>query len=165
MMLLILIINLFQNSLWPAVFGTNLPIYLWIPFLIYWALYRKTGETIFMIYFITLSIASTSSVLTGYLLTCNSLILLTLLVFKRIYYTSWVFFSTACAFTLIFFPILLWILSQMIDGRTYFHGFVPYLMGAVVTWVLSFPLLNLFQWIDNMTIIKSIERRQSAGIL
>lgn len=164
MILSTLVITILQNSLWPSFFGTNFPIYLWIPFLIYWALYRKTGETVFMVYFITLSVASTSSVLTGYLLSCNSLVLLTLLVFKRIYYTSRVFFSTACALTLMFFPILLWLLSQIMNGRTfYFYGFIPYLTGAVVTWIFSFPLLNLFQWIDNLTITKSA--KHSAGVL
>ena len=161
----IFIIIMIQNSFWPSFFGTYIPVYLWIPCLIYWALYRQPGETTFMVYFIAMSVAANSSLMTGYLLTCNSLVFLSLLVFKRVYYTSWVFFSTACAFTLFFFPILLWILPQITDGKTYFPGFIPWLAGGLITWILSFPLLGLFQWIDNLTIVQSSERKQPTGAL
>ena len=63
----------------------NIPIYLWIPCLIYWAIYRQTVETVFIVYFITFNTASTSSLLTGYFLVFNAVILLVLLLFKRIY--------------------------------------------------------------------------------
>ena len=154
-----------QNSFWPSLFGIHLPIYLWIPYLIYWSLYRKPGEGVFIVYFITISIAATSSLIVGHLLVCNSLIFLSLLLFKRVYYTNWVFFSTACALTLLFFPILLWIIPQITGGKAYFHSLIPWLAGGLVTWILSFPLLGLFQWIDNLTIVKPTERRQSAGVL
>ena len=165
MIFLFFIITMFQNSFWPSLFGIHLPVYLWIPYLIYWSLYRKPGEAALIVYFITISIAATSSLMVGYLLVCNSLIFLSLLLFKRVYYTSWVFFSTACALTVFFFPILLWTIPQIIGGKTYFHGFIPWLAGGLVTWILSFPLLVVFQWIDNLTIVKSTERRQPAEVL
>ncbi len=164
MMLLILLITMIQNSLLPSFFGTHIPIHLWIPCLIYWGLYRRTGETVFMIYFIALSIASSSSLLTGYLLTFNGLVLLTLLLFKRIYYTSWVFFSTGCALTLIFFPLLIWVFAQIVGGPFYFHGFLSELGGALLTWIFSFALLSLFQWIDYLTITKPKEHKRP-GVL
>ncbi|MDE0518086.1 MAG: hypothetical protein OXH36_00810, partial [Bdellovibrionales bacterium] len=129
--------------------------YLWIPCLIYWALYRKIGETVFMLYFITLNTIATSPLLTGYLLIFHSLILIVLFVFKRIYYTSWVFFSTACAFSVLLFPISMWILSRIMNGTVYSYMFLPWLGGGIVTWILSFPILGLMKWIDQMTIGKS----------
>ncbi|MDE0119993.1 MAG: hypothetical protein OXM55_08320 [Bdellovibrionales bacterium] len=155
MIIFILFIAVIQNSLWPSVFGTHIPTYLWIPCLIYWALYRKTGETVFMLYFITLNTTATSPLLTGYLLIFHSLALIVLFLFKRIYYTSWVFFSTACAFSVLFFPIPLWFLSRIINGTMYLHGFLPWIGGCIITWILSFPILGLLKWIDHRTIGKS----------
>ena len=160
MIIFILLIAMIQNSLWPTVFGTYIPIYLWIPCFIYWALYRKTGETVFMVYFITLSTVATSPLLAGYLLTFNSLVLLVLFLFKRLYYTSWIFFSAATAFTLLFSPIPLWILPQIMKGTVYFHGVIPWLGGGIVTWILSFPMLGFLKWIDHLTIIERVEYKQ-----
>ena len=163
MLLFVLLTTLIQNSLLPSIFGISTPIYLWIPYLIYWALYRKTGETVFMIYFITFNVASTSPLLVSYILIFNALIFLTLLFLKQIYYTSWTFFSIACFLTLILFPISLWILSQFMDGIAYFQ-FIPWIKGVIATWILSFPLLLFFQWIDHLTIIKQKEYKHM-GVL
>ena len=46
MILLIFCIILIQNSIWPSLFGIYAPIYLWLPCLIYWGLYRNTGEAV-----------------------------------------------------------------------------------------------------------------------
>ena len=164
MMLLILLIIMIQNSIWPAFFGVHIPIHLWIPCIIYWGLYRRTGETVCMIYFITLSLASSSSLLTGYLLTFNGLVLLILLLFKRIYYTSWIFFSIGCALTLIFFPLLIWVFTKIIDGHFYFYGLLPELGGAMITWIFSFLLLGLFQRIDYLTITKPKEYKNPGAL-
>ena len=117
-----------------------------------------------MLYFITVSVASTSSLLTSFLIVFHSLVLLTLLLFKRIYYTNWMFFSTACALTLLFFHFPFYILSRIMDDKFYFHGFLPWLSGGTITWILSFPLLGLFQWIDRLTIKKTIEYKRSGGL-
>ncbi len=162
MIALFLLITIIQNSLWPSLFD-NIPIYLWIPCLIYWALYRQTVEAVFIVYFITFNTASTSSLLTGYFLVFNAVILLVLLLFKRIYYTSWMFFSIACALTLLSFPVLLWVLTRMMNGPVYFHGFIAWLGGGLMTWILSFPLLGLFQWVDHLTITKPARDNQLRG--
>lgn len=159
MITFILMITLFQN-VWSGLFGFDIPVYLWIPCIIYWSLYRKTGETVFIVYFITLNIASTSSLFAGYLLFFNSLILLTILLLKRVYYTSLAFFSHTTALTLLFYPTGLWTLSQIMEGKSYLHGILPMLTGALLTWILSFPLLRLFQTVDSFTIIKTEGQKQ-----
>ena len=164
MMLLILLVIMIQTSLWPTFLGTHIPIHLWIPCIIYWSLYRRTGETVCMIYFITLSLASTSALLTGYLLTFNSLVLLILLLFKRIYYTNWIFFSIGCAITLLFFPLFIWAFAKIMDGHSYFYGLLPELGGVVITWIFSFLLLGLFQQVDYLTITKPKEYK-NPGVL
>ncbi len=159
MIIFILMITLLQN-VWSGLFGFDIPIYLWIPCIIYWSLYRKTGETVFMVYFITLNVASTSALSAGYLLVCNSLVLLVILLFKRVYYTSLTFFSKASALTLLLYPIGLWTLSQTMEGKGYLQGILPWLTGSVITWILSFPLLSLFQKVDSATTIKTEGQKQ-----
>ncbi len=150
--LFIPVIVITQNNIWPGVTGINFPLYLWIPFLVYQALYRKAGEAVFMAYFITFSSASTSSMPAGFLLAVNALILLALFLFKRIYYNSLMFFSTASIGALLFFPIALWFLFYIMTGTIYFHGFTALLGGVTVTWLFSFPLLGLLKWWDRLTI-------------
>ena len=163
MTLLVLLIIMVQNSLWPSFFGTHFPLYLWIPCLIYWSLYRRIGETVLMAYFIAFCLASSSPLMLGYLLSFNSLVLLILLLFKKIYYTSWVFFSVSTAGALFFFPLIIWIFAEVMGGHSYFYGFLPELGGAILTWIFSFALLGFFQWIDHLTITKPKETKQPAG--
>ncbi len=162
--MIILLITLFQNT-GPGLFGFDIPLYLWIPCLVYWGLYRNTGETIFMVYFITLSIASTSSLLAGYLLTFNGLVLLTILLFKRIYYTSLMFFSIASALALFFFPVVLWVLSQFMESKAYLHAIPTWMAGMGITWALSFLLLGLFKGIDSFTLTKTEGEKRSEKLL
>ena len=164
MLLFLPLITLVQNSFITSVFGTSTPIYLWVPYLIYWSLYRKPWEAVFIVYFVSLSIASTSPLLASYILAFNSLVLLTLLFLKKIYYTSWVFFSIACFLILILCPVSLWILSQFMDGIAYFHKLIPWIKGVLITWSFSFPLLFFFHWVDRLTIIKPVEHKR-VGIL
>jgi len=159
--LFIFLVILTQNSLWPSFFGTYIPIYLWIPCLIYWAIYRNTGETIFMLYFITINIASTTSLPITYLLSFHALMVLVLFLFKRIYYTSWLFFNTACACALFCFQPVIWGLSYIVDNKSYFHGWIPWIVGGIITWVLAFPILSVFQWMDHITIHRSKEYQKS----
>ena len=161
MMVLILGLTTLQNTVYFSFFGlSTFPIYFWIPCLIYWALYRKIGESTFMLYFITLSVATSSSLHLGLLIIFNSLLMLSLFLFKRIYYTSWVFFSIACATTLFLFPILLWILARILEGKYYFHNILPWILGGMLTWLLSFVLLNLFQRIDKLTLTTGKENKK-----
>lgn len=160
MLLFVPLITLLQNSFITSVFGTSTPIYLWIPYLIYWALYRKPWEAVFIVYFVSFSIASTSPLLASYILAFNSLVLLTLLFLKKVYYTSWMFFSIACFLILTLCPISLWVLSQFMDGIAYFHTLIPWIKGVSITWSLSFPLLLFFHWIDQLTIIKPVEHKK-----
>ena len=164
MLLFVPLITLIQNSFVTSVFGIGTPIYLWIPYLIYWALYRKTSDAVFIVYFVSFNIASTSPLLASYLLIFNSLVLLTLLFLKKIYYTSWMFFSIACLLILILCPVSLWILSQFMDGIAYFHKLIPWIKGVITTWSLSFVLLWFFQWLDQLTIIKPAEHKK-LGVL
>ena len=80
----------FQNRIWPAFFG--LPLFLFAPFLVYGALYRKSGSVIFMLYFISFCLASSSALPFSYLLAFNSFLTLLLFLFRKVYAINTLFF-------------------------------------------------------------------------
>ena len=153
MITLFFLIGLFENSLLPGIFGPLFPICLWMPFLIYWTMYRKIGEAIFMIYFITFSLASLSSLHISYLLVFHSLVLLTLILLKKFYYISWVFFTLAVAGAVFSFPLVLYILQTTMGEKVAFPNVLFWFVGGVIAWLFSFPLLSLVKWIDFRTIL------------
>ncbi len=146
-----LVIIIIQSGLWPLIVK-SLPLYLWVPYLIYWILYRHTIETVVMIYILSFMIASSSSILVSHLLLIHAVMFLTILFFKRVYYTSMKFFSTACGVSLLLFPLLLWVLSVWLEGQFYFPGLLVCLGGGVLSWGLGFPLLFSVQFIDKQTL-------------
>ncbi len=157
MIVCILLIMIVQNSLWPLSVSKGIPIYLWIPCLVYWFLYRTTGESLLMIYFISLITAGSTTVLVSYLLLIHALIFLVILLFKRVYYTSLVFFSVATGLSLLCFPVLLWMISM--GSEKYVSQVFFWLNGSVVSWLLSFPLLWLFTKTDRIMLMSSTHRR------
>ncbi len=152
---LMVLVIIFQNSFWPEIFGKHLPLYLWIPCLIYWLLYRTTWKATLMIYFLSFLVAASSTVLISHLLLIHSLIFLITLFFKRVYYTSWTFFSTACAISLLFFPPLLWISSILLENHFYFPPVLYWIGGGMISWLLSFPLFLLLQQTDQLCLKKT----------
>ena len=163
--LFIPMIIIIQNNVWPHFTGIHCPLSLGIPFLVYHALYRKAGHAVFMAYFVTFSSAATSSLPAAYLLAVNTAILLGLFLFKRIYYSSLMFFSTASAVALLFFPGAICLLFYIMTGTGYFHGFAALLGGGFVTWLFSFPLLGLLQGYDRLTIFKQKIRSQRSLLI
>lgn len=156
---LIFLLNLlvvhFQNSIWPEIFGEYFPLYLWIPCLIYWLLYRSTWQAGIWIYIFSLWMAANSTILLSHFLMLLALMFLVILFFQRVYYTSLNFFSTACAVSLLCFPCLSWLLSIWLEGYFYFPPLLSWIGGGMVSWILSFPLFFLFTWIDHLQIKKT----------
>ena len=152
-------ISAIQNNLWPVIFGIHLPLQLWIPCLVYWTLFRSFGSTIMFIYLITISISSLSSVPFSCLLAAVSIIVFILSFFKRVYYINWMFFSIGTALALLFFPALLWLFSGWLDNKPYIPNGVFWIGGALTAWLFSFPLLIIFQWVDQKLTIQLEENR------
>lgn len=155
---LIVLVVIFQNSIWPETIGRHFPLYLWVPCLMYWLLYRTTWKAVLMIYFLSFFIAASSTALVSHLLLIHSLTFLITLFFKRVYYTSWTFFSTACAISLLFFPLLLWISSVWLENHLYIPPVLYWIGGSVLSWALSFPLFLLLQQTDQLCLKKTYKK-------
>ena len=156
---MVFFVTLVQNSLWPAVFGTYAPLYLWPACVVYWTLYHKPGSAVFIIYLVSLSTASTSSQPFGCILLFNSLIFMTIIFFKRIYYTNFKFFGTALVIALLCLPLIFWLFSLITDGKSYFYGFLPYLAGILASWLFSCPVFGMLKYIDHLTHAQTAENR------
>ena len=158
MMFTVFFISTIQNNIWPVIFGITLPLHLWIPFLVYWTLYRSTGSTILFIYLITINMISLSVIPISCLLGIACLTTLLLIFFKRVYYVNWIFFSIGTGLTLFFFPILLLLFSFWSDEKIYIPNLIFWIGGGVISWLLSFPLLWFFQKMDQLLNIKPEEQ-------
>ena len=156
---IIFFISTIQNNIWPVIFGIHLPLQLWIPCLVYWVLYRSTASAIFFIYLITINMISLSVISLGCLLGIASFIAFLLIFFKRVYYVNWIFFSTGTAVALLFFPFLLLLFSGWTDGKIYMPHFGPWIGGGLMSWLFSFPLLWIFQRMDQLLNIKLAEQK------
>ena len=161
------LIIIVQTGLWPSFWKGiapsffNAPIYLWIPYLIYWTLWRTTKEAVIIIYLLSFMIAAAGTQPAGRVLFIHCLIFLTVLFFKRVYYTSLRFFSAAVGLSLLTLPLLIGLLSLWLDGRFDFPGVRLWLMGGVLTWVLAFPLLFCLQAADHLTsALKPVKRNE-----
>ena len=141
-----------QNRLWPLGTAMALPLFLWPAFLVYGALYRGATSAVFMVYFISFFLSSSSSVPLGYVLIFNSFVTLLLLVFRRIYSINTLFFSLICALILFLFPAFLFLLASLLGESPYVYGASFWVGGAILSWLFSFPLLYLFRVLDSLSL-------------
>ncbi len=126
----------------------HLPFLLWVPFMIYWILYRKTTETLIMLYFITWVVSSTSTVPTSHLLLLNSGFFLILTLFKNVYYTHKMFFGLACAVMFLLMPFTLGLLCKATGMKAYLPSLTVWVPGSVLNWFLIWPLFYLLRFAD-----------------
>ena len=152
MLIVIFGISMIQSTFWPFVFSSYIPLYLWLPFLVYWALYRGAWETLFMTYFLTFAIASTSTISPSHFLLIHSLFFLALITVKKFYYINRMFFGISCVISFLLFPILLWTLSIIENNSSFTPAIISWILGGIVSWLLAWPLLYLLKSLDNKTI-------------
>jgi len=145
-------IILVQSTFWSFFISRYIPLLLWLPFLVYWSLFRGTWETIFIIYLLSVSLATTSTVPVSYFLLTHLLFFIILITFKKFYYTNRTFFSLACALSFIFLPIFLGILSILKEGSSFFPPLMPWMTGGILSWFFAWPLFYLLKWLDDQTL-------------
>ena len=151
----------FQNRIWPAFFG--LPLFLFAPFLVYGALYRKPSSIIFMLYFISFCLASSSILPFSYLLAFNSFLTLLLFLFRKVYAINTLFFSLTCALVLFLFPAFLFLFALVLGDTPYVYGPFFWIGGAFFSWVFCLPLLKVFQVLDSSLLGQALEQNKKRG--
>jgi hypothetical protein len=142
-----------QCSLWLQTLGSTPAPLLWLPFLVYFTLYRYRFESIFGVYMISLIASSFSALPFGLMLLTNILLAFGIHLFKeRIYWSGAGFFALMVAGASFVYPIVMIIISWLFDKnpiRT-IHIFSPVLI-ALLTTLSSFPMYSLFMSFDRWT--------------
>lgn len=148
-----LLLGTLQTSLWFQIFGYFPGPALWIPCLVYIALYRSTLETIIYAYLTAFVLATLTAMPEGTLMVTCLALALTAQVFKqRIYWASASYAMLICGLSALMFQIYHW-------GATFVIGDQPLTSPAVIDWLiealltpLAAPILfPVFRWFDHLT--------------
>lgn len=147
-----LLLATIQTSLWFQIFGYFPSPALWIPCLIYVALYRSTLETIIYSYLTAFVLSSMTAMPEGILMiSCLAVALVAQVFKKRIYWVSASYIMMVCGLGALFFQIFHW-------GAAYVFG-EPLSSPAIIDWIiealltpLAAPILfPVFRWFDHLT--------------
>lgn len=148
-----LLLGTLQTSLWFQVFGYFPGPALWIPCLVYVALYRSTLETVIYAYLTAFVLATLTAMPEGTLMvTCLALALTAQLFKQRIFWTSASYAMMICGLSALTFQIYHW-------GATFVIGNEPLTSPAVIDWLIEALLTPLvapvlfpvFRWFDRLT--------------
>lgn len=148
-----LILASVQTSLWFQIFGYFPGPALWIPCLIYVALFRSTLEAIAFAYITGFALSTMSAMQEGVLMAICLGLVLTAQVFKRrIFWPGSSYFMLTCGLAALIFHFYHW-------GATYLIGDFPMSSPAIMDWLVEAlltpltapPLFQFLQWIDQIT--------------
>ncbi|HVK61377.1 MAG TPA: hypothetical protein VM432_07495 [Bdellovibrionales bacterium] len=148
-----LVLGTIQTSLWFQVFGYFPSPALWLPCLVYVALYRSTLESIIYSYLTAFVLSSLTAMPEGVLMiNCLGLSLATQIFKRRFYWTAASYAMLVCGLGAILFHLLHL-------TTTFFIGDTPLTSPSIINWLveslltpLAAPLLfPVFRWFDHVT--------------
>ncbi len=141
-----------QTSLWFQTFGYFPAPALWIPCLIYVALYRSTLEVIIYSYLTAFVLASMTAMPEGVLMvTCLAVALTTQVFKKRIYWMSASYVLMVCGLGALFFQIYHWIATYIFGEPITSPAVIDWLIEALLTPLAAPVLFPIFRWFDRVT--------------
>ena len=142
-----------QTSLWYLWLGPFPPPYLWIPPIVFLALYRPPLKAIFTIYVVSIAISSMSSISPGLLMLNHLLIFTILLTLKsRIFWIGKSYFVIATTLACFSFVPIHWILSLIVESNPIpYPRVLPWFVGVLLTPLFSTLMYNVFNWLDRIT--------------
>lgn len=148
-----LILASLQTSLWFQIFGYFPGPALWIPSLIYIALFRSTTEAIIFSYVASVALSTMTAIPEGMLMSiCLGLVLTAQLFKQRIYWSGLSYVMMTCGLASLIFHVYHW-------AATFIIGDTPMTSPQIMDWLiealltpLAAPLLfHVFAWFDQLT--------------
>ncbi len=142
-----------QTSLWFQIFGYFPGPALWIPCLVYIALFRSTLEAVLFSYVMGVALAAMTTMPEGLLMiVCLALILSTQILKSRIYWTSSSYLMMVSGIAALSFHLFHLIASYIIgDHPLTSPNIMDWLIEALLTPLAAPPLFPIFQWFDKVT--------------
>jgi hypothetical protein len=143
----------FQSSLWLKTLGSTPAPHLWIPFLVYFSLYRHRMESFFAIYLVAAATAAFSALPFGLVVTTQLLMAVGIQTFKeRIFWSGVGFFALMVCAASVLSPLALVIVSWIFDKNPIRElQILNTLVSTLLTTLSSFPLYQIFSFIDRWT--------------
>lgn len=141
-----------QTSLWFQIFSYFPSPALWIPCLIYVALYRSTLEVIIYSYLTAFVLASMTAMPEGVLMISCLAVALTAQVFKkRIYWVSASYVMMICGLAALFFQIFHWGATYLFSEPLTSPAVIDWLIEALLTPLVAPLLFPVFRFFDRLT--------------
>ena len=143
----------FQCSLWLQTLGSTPPPLMWVPFLVYFSLYRHRIESILAVYVLCAVLSGFSAMPLGLLLVAQIIIYFGIDMFKqRIFWGGASFFAPVVGAVAVIFPLLNLALSWLFDKNPVRElGLFTNILSALFTVLVSFPMYSFFGRIDTWT--------------
>lgn len=149
----ILLLGSLQTSLWLQIFGNFPGPALWIPCLIYIALFRSPLESIIFSYLAGIALSTMSAMPEGLMMIlCLALVLSAQLFKQRIYWAGSSYIMMTCGLASLMFNLYHWIATFILgDTPMTSPQVMDWLIQALLTPLVAPPLFPVFQWIDRFT--------------
>jgi hypothetical protein len=151
--LVVLILGTIQTSLWFQIFGYFPAPALWIPAVIYIALYRGTLEAILVVYLFCLTISTMTAMSIGLLVASAFVLVLVAQVFRqRIFWNTSSYIMMVSGVGTLLFHVTYWILSIFFDEYALRSPeILDWILEALLTPLVAPLLFRLFAWVDQTT--------------
>lgn len=142
-----------QTSFWLQIFGYFPPPALWIPGLVYIALFRSTMSAVIVSHLIAIAIATSTAMPEGQVMVSCLAVALSVQVFKtRFYWTATTYFMLVCGLATLVFHIYQFIASWVItDHPLTSPSYSAWIIQALLTPLFAPILFPVFRWFDQIT--------------
>lgn len=152
LLVLSLLLSGFQTTFWFQMFGHFPSPLLWLNLVLYLILYRRSEESIFLIYFIALIIKPFTAMPIGILwLTLLALHTATLFMKKRVFWPSTRYFLFASFGISLGYHITYIFISRWLDHNPTQINFFHRLLEIIFTTLSATPMYYLLTWMDRWT--------------
>ena len=153
MLLTVVLLGTIQSSFWFQVFGYIPAPALWVPALIFVAIFRSGIEAILLSTLFSFGLSTMTAMPPGLLVTSIFLVTVCARVFrKRIYWPTSSYTMIVCGFGALFFHIFYLILSLIVETtKLSSPEIVDWIAEGLLTSLFAPTLFVLFHWIDRLT--------------
>lgn len=149
----VMVLASLQTALWFQIFGYFPGPALWVPAMVYIALFRTTLQAAAFAYLAGFALSTMTAMPEGILmLVCLTLALSTQVFKRRFYWEGSSYLMLTCGLAALLFNIFHWTATFLVgDHPLTSPAFMDWLIEALLTPLVAPPLFPLFAWFDRLT--------------
>lgn len=167
MILSVVLLGTIQSSFWFQVFGYIPAPALWIPGLIFIAIFRTSLEAMIVTAVFGFALSTMTAMSDGLLLSAMYMVTIGSRLFrKRIFWSSNSYTMILCGFSAFFFHVFYWIISLLFEAtKLTSPQMIDWIAESLLTSLFAPTLFALFHWIDRITGQEETTRATSTEII